>query len=381
MLPHDFDDFTEARRDGFIEIKKMKDQGRKVAGIYCAFTPHEIVSAAGAVPVSLCGTSEEPIAEAEKVLPRNLCPLIKSSFGHAISDTCPYFYFSDIVIGETTCDGKKKMYEEIGKFKPLHMMHLPKTQFGDNSFEIMKHEIIRLKERMEEFFEVTITDEDLRREIRHYNRERTALKSFYELGKLMPPPLTGTDIQKVLDGGDFLFERDELISSLERMTSEAMTDYKSGKSKVSPNARRIMITGCPIGGITEKVLGVIEGAGAVVTAFENCGAIRTTDELVDETIDPIDALARKYLNTGCACMSPNDNRLRLIERIMDEYSIDGVVDVVLQACHTFNVETERVRRLVRDVKGKPYITIETDYSTSDTGQLKTRLEAFIEMLG
>lgn len=380
-LPKKFEEFSDARKNGFIEIKKVKEEGKKVVGVYCAFTPQEIISAAGMVPVSLCGVSEETIKDAEKHLPRNLCPLIKSSYGHAITDTCPYFYFSDFIIGETTCDGKKKMYELIGKIKPFHMINLPKTQFGDNSLELMKQEFIRLKTKLEQHFDIEISDAAIQSEIVLYNRERQALKAFYELGKLVPPPLTGREIQHVLDGSDFVFDTEGYITTLQQMTAEALANFECGIHKVKKTAPRIMITGCPIGGITEKVLGAIEDAGAVVVAFENCGAIRTTDQLVAETGDPMEALAYKYLNTGCSCMSPNTNRMLLIERIMAEYQIDGVVDVVLQACHTFNVETATVSQLVKNKLGKPYISIETDYSKSDMGQIQTRLEAFVELLG
>ncbi len=380
-LPQKFEAFSDARKNGFIDIKKIKDEGKKVVGVYCAFTPQEIISAAGMIPVSLCGVSEDTIKDAEKHLPRNLCPLIKSSYGHAITDTCPYFYFADFIIGETTCDGKKKMYELIGKIKPFHMINLPKTQFGETSLELMKREVVRLKEKLEQTFELTISEESIKAQIVLYNRERQALKDFYELGKLIPPPLTGREIQKVLDGSDFVFDTEGYIETLKQMTTEALATYERGEHKIKKSAPRIMITGCPIGGVTEKVLGAIEDAGAVVVAFENCGAIRTTDLLVEETGDPIEALAYKYLNTGCSCMTPNPNRMTLIERIVNDYQIDGVVDVVLQACHTFNVETATVSQLVKQQLGKPYISIETDYSKSDMGQIQTRLEAFIELLG
>lgn len=379
-LPENYEAFSDARKNGFIEIKNLKETGKKVVGVYCAFTPQEIISAAGLIPVSLCGMSEETIPDAEQYLPRNLCPLIKSSFGHAITDTCPYFYFSDFIIGETTCDGKKKMYEEIAKMKPFHMINLPRTQFTENALDIMKNEVIKLKHEIEMFFDVEVSDAAISEQIKIYNKERKALKAFYELGKLMPPPVSGQDIQKVLDGADFMFGSEDFIKSLDEMREAALQTHKNGTSKISSKAPRIMITGCPIGGVTEKVLGAIENAGAVVVAFENCGAIRTTDELVSEEGDPMTALSVKYLNTGCACMSPNDNRLKLIEKIVQEYQVDGVVDVVLQACHTFSVETKRVSDLVKNKLGKPYITIETDYSKSDTGQLKTRLEAFLELI-
>ncbi|SUX69222.1 2-hydroxyglutaryl-CoA dehydratase, D-component [Citrobacter amalonaticus] len=126
-LPAIFDQFSEARQKGFLTVMDLKEQGIPLVGTYCTFMPQEIPMAAGAVVVSLCSTSDETIEEAEKDLPRNLCPLIKSSYGFGKTDKCPYFYFSDLVVGETTCDGKKKMYEYMAEFKAVHVMQLPNS--------------------------------------------------------------------------------------------------------------------------------------------------------------------------------------------------------------------------------------------------------------
>jgi benzoyl-CoA reductase/2-hydroxyglutaryl-CoA dehydratase subunit BcrC/BadD/HgdB len=107
-LPEVFEQFSDARQKGFLTVMELKEQGIPLVGTYCTFMPQEIAMAAGAVVVSLCSTNDETIEEAEKDLPRNLCPLIKSSYGFGKTDKCPYFYFSDLVVGETTCDGKKK---------------------------------------------------------------------------------------------------------------------------------------------------------------------------------------------------------------------------------------------------------------------------------
>lgn len=98
QLPSIFSDFSDARQQGFLTVMELKEQGVPLVGTYCTFMPQEIAMAAGAAVVSLCSTSDETIEEAEKTLPRNLCPLIKSSYGFGKTDKCPYFYFSDIVV-------------------------------------------------------------------------------------------------------------------------------------------------------------------------------------------------------------------------------------------------------------------------------------------
>ena len=114
--------------------------------------------------------------------------------------------------------------------------------------------------------------------------------------------------------------------------------------------------------------------------FENCSGMKPLDPIDEDNPDVYDALARKYLNIGCSCMSPNPRRMELLDRLIDDFHVDGVVDLVLQACHTYNVETSLVRKLVKEKKGLPYTVVETDYSQADVGQLNTRMAAFIEML-
>lgn len=99
-LPAVFEEFAEQRKNSFLALKGIKDQGIPVVGAYCTYFPREIAMAMGATVVGLCSTSDETIPDAEKDLPKNLCPLIKSSYGFAVTDKCPFFYFSDVVVGE-----------------------------------------------------------------------------------------------------------------------------------------------------------------------------------------------------------------------------------------------------------------------------------------
>jgi benzoyl-CoA reductase/2-hydroxyglutaryl-CoA dehydratase subunit BcrC/BadD/HgdB len=378
-LPEIFESFAEARRNGFIAAKNFKEQNKPMVGTFCTFMPQELPLAMGAAVVSLCATSDETIGEAERDLPRNLCPLIKSSYGFGKTDKCPYFYFSDLVVGETTCDGKKKMYEYMGEFKPVHVMQLPNSPIGTDSLTLWKNEIVRLKEVLEKHFDVTITEEQLKHAINLKNRERQALKDFYALGKLNPPAISGADILKVLYGSTFKFDREASIQEINALTAKITAEYEAGKHlEAKP---RILITGCPIGGVTEKVVKAIEDNGGTVVFYENCMGAKHVEDLVDETeADVYQALAEKYLKIGCSCMSPNPHRFTLLNRVVDEYQVDGVVDVLLQACHTYAVETLAVKRFINGEKAIPYMSVETDYSTADIGQLNTRMAAFVEML-
>ena len=377
-LPDIFESFNDARKKGFLTMKEEKDKGRKVVGTFCTYTPRELIYAADAISVSLCSTSDETVPDAEKVLPKNLCPLVKSSYGFAITDKCPYMYFSDMIIGETTCDAKKKMYELLGEIKDTHVMQLPHSK-NNFSMALWKNELVELIKKLEEKFGVKITEDKIKKAIKLCNKERKAMKEFFNLAKLNPSPIKGADMHEALYSSNFKFDRELYINEIKSLTNSLKEKYDNGETPFKKGTPRILITGCPTGGLVDKIVKQLEDAGSSVVCFENCVGTKNFEMLVDEDKEPIDAIAERYLNIPCSIMTPNDDRMNRIKEYIKDYSVDGVVDVTLTACHTYAIETEKVRRAVEGC-GKSYLAIETNYSNSDSGHLKTRLEAFVEML-
>ena len=308
--------------------------------------------AAGAIPVSLCGTSETPIADAETVLPRNLCPLIKSSYGFAVTDTCPFFHFSDLIIGETTCDGKKKMFEIMQEIKPVYVMQLPHLHQLDAALELWIKELRRLRSTLEEELDVEISDEKLWDAIRKVNHETMAVKAICDLNKKNPPVLNGLDLLTVTWSRNFSSDKEELFTMLNELQQELATNQES---EANANKPRVLLTGCPVGLGSEKVIRLVEESGGLIVAMENCSGYKTLELQSDtELDDPIIALAQKYMEIPCSCMSPNPYRFELLERMLEEFQVDAVVDLTWQACHTYNIEAFTVGNLVRD-KGLPYL--------------------------
>lgn len=374
-LPEIFEDFAEGRKNAFLNVKKIKDQNRPVIGMFCTFFPQELAIAMNASVVGLCAMSDETIPAAELDLPKNLCPLIKSSYGFGKTDKCPFFYFSDLVVGETTCDGKKKMYEYLSEFKPVHIMELP-NRVSEEGIQFYRKEIIKMKEKLEDFFGVTITEEDIRRGIRIKNAERTATKKLYSVMKADPVPITGMDLINTLSALSYEFNKECIPAKMDELV--AKIEAEGGNVGKRP---RILITGCPMGAATFKVVKAVEEGGGVVVGYENCTGAKAIEENVDENAEDVyEALARKYLNIGCSVLTPNDNRIKLLGQMIDEYKADAVIDMDLQACHTYAVERLRIERFVTEEKGIPYMGLDTDYSQADVGQLSTRIAAFVEML-
>lgn len=380
MRPPVMEEIEALKGINAVRIKEVHEEGKKIVGMYCVFSPSEIAMAADAIPVSLCGTVQPPIEDAEKELPRNLCPLIKSSYGFALNDKCPYFFFSDVLLAETTCDGKKKMYELMSEIKPMHVMNLPQTAEGEDALEMWKREMIKFKEFLEKEFNREISDENLRDAIRQMNRERIAMKRLHKLNAHKPAPLSGMDMMMAQWLKGFNVDKEKGIELIERLIEEVEERIERGEFAFDESAPRILLTGVPIGLGSEKVLKALEDAGASVVALENCTGYKPLDILVDEDKDPITALAEKYLATPCSCMTPNNPRFDLIKRLVEEYQVDGVVDLTWQACHTYAIESFSLGKFVKDQLGLPFMQIETDYSDSDTGQIKVRVEAFLETI-
>lgn len=363
-----------------VVVKEARELGRRVMGTYCVFTPVEVIRAAGAWPVSLCSKKADPITAAEERLPRNLCPLIKASYGYAYTDTCPYFSLSDAVIGETTCDGKKKMYEYLNRIKPVHVMQLPQI-LDDSAVLQWRGSVSKLVSWLEGFYGITITDDALSMAIRDANAERRALNEFFALSKLAPAPVTGLEIMMVAEWTRLTYDSGEIVSRLEELTKALHENYENGERRTPAGRKRILVTGCPLGKAVEKTITAIEENGGTVVCYDNCGHYKGTLDMVDESGKPLEAIADKYMHTACSVISPNDRRMNILRRFAGEYKIDGVVDIVLQACHTYAVETMRVRETMSGAGDIPYIAIETDYYQGDTEQLSTRMGAFMEMMG
>ena len=377
-LPENFESFPEARKSGFMKMKAHKDNGGKIVGTYCSFIPTELIIAAGAIPVTLCATSEEPITAAQEHLPSNLCPLIKASYGFALTDTCPYFYFSDFIVGETTCDGKKKMFELMNDIKDTYVMQLPSSR-DEVALKMWEAEIKKFWKKLEDFYGVTITEEDVKKAILQKNAERDLVLEYLDLGKLNPSPISGYELGTKLDTLSFIPSMEERCKQLRERIDEVKADWEANyKGKVSRKPR-ILITGCPNGGVRDKTIKVLEELGADVVAFDACNSNREKIEKVDTTLPVTEALAKKYLNINCSVMSPNTNRLKFISDMIDDYQVDGVLEIILQACHTFSIESYNVKKSVL-AKKIPYLKVETDYSKADAGQINTRLEAFLETI-
>jgi len=350
-----------------------KAKGRRIVGILCEYTPRELIMAADAVPVCLCGGSAEMIPPAEEHLPANLCPLIKSTYGYHVRKANPFLEMADLIVAETTCDGKKKMYELMGLTRPVYIMELPQKPNDSDATTHWISELRKFKTKLEKCFGVKLTDEKIRQTIGTMNRERALRRELAELMKSKSPPLTGRQLL------DFKSSISGINADFEQYT-EAIKLLKNQKACTGTNsAVRVLLTGVPIVHGAERVLDIIESHGGLVVCMDNCTGLKPILEDVDETADdPIVALSEKYLRLPCSVMTKNDRRLEVLRDLSAEYRPECIIELIWQACLTYDVESYLVKELAEKKLGLPYLRIETDYSPSDSARIGLRVEALFE---
>jgi len=367
------------------EIQDAKAAGRKVVGTFCVFVPEELTLAADAVQVGLCAGADAGKEAAERIIPRNTCALIKSFVGFKLAKICPFTESCDMIVGETTCDGKKKAYEAFGEYVNMYVMEVPQCK-NEADRDLLRKEMVRYMKELEKLTGKTITVDDVKRGIGVVNAKRKALQRLTALRAADPAPISGRDallinqISFYDDPVRFTAKMNELCDEIEKRVAE--------NAGVAPKGTpRLMLAGCPMAVPNWKLPYVVESAGAVIVGEESCIGTRNTRDLVNEeavakatTMDELlDALVDRYMMIDCACFTPNDERLDNVTKLAKDVNAQGVIHYSLLFCQPYAHETFKVDKALSKA-GIPMLAIETDYGMEDVEQLKTRIQAFVETL-
>lgn len=376
-------DFVMSEIHG-LRVKELLDHkaaGGSVIGTFCVYVPEEIIRALGGQGIGLCAGAEVSLPEVEQIIPRNTCALIKSFMGFKLAKICPYVESTDLVVGETTCDGKKKAYESFGELHPTHVMELPQMKRPEDR-AMWRGEIDRLVEKLEEVTGRSLDAAALKAAIVEVNDKRRALQRLNAVRKAEAAPISGKDALLAVQVA-FYDDVPRFTQMVNAIADECEARISEGVSVVAQGAKRILVTGSPMAIPNWKVHHVVESAGGVVVAEESCTGSRYYDSLVPEDGETItemlDAITDKYLGINCACFTPNTGRIDDIMRMAEEYKVDGIVHYALQFCSPYQFEGYTVEKAAK-AAGIPVLKIETDYSMEDAGQISTRVEAFLEML-
>jgi len=377
-----FDNVLHESHGGRVaELLEEKSKGKKIVGFFCIYVPEEIVMALDLVPIALCGGTNFSVPHAEKTLPRDICPLVKSTLGLAFSKTCPYAPIKSLAVGETTCDAKKKVWDILSQKVNFHVMEVPQKKEIIDA-HLWDDEVHTFVEKLEKLAEKKLDAGILRENIEIMNNKRKALQHVAKLRIKEPTPISGLDALVVMQAA-LNDEPVRFTKHVEELCAELDDRIKKGVSPFSNKVKKIMVSGCPSVMGNWKVHSLIESSGGAIVVDETCTGVKYFKDLVDTEVDDIEgllgAVADRYLKLNCSCFTPNNDRMDMAKNLAKEGNVKGVVQYVLQYCHSYNIEAIRIEGALKQAN-IPSMKIVTDYSEEDTGQLRTRIEAFLETL-
>ena len=371
---------TDARVE---ELRRFKQQGGKVIGVFCIQVPEELIYAVGAVPIRLSCGFYDSIPLAEEIVPKNICPLIKSSIGFNFLKINPFFEFCDVIIIPTTCDGKKKMADILSNYQKVWALELPNSKDNPDSRDFWVKQVFELKSKLEGFTGKRISKKDLKESIKLL-RKRTALaRELLEIRKQRAITLTGRDAYLVMQVA-FFDDINRWMTKLEELTKELKSNLEKKAAVYPDETPRIIMTGSALIWPNMKLLHAIEESGAVVIGDDSCACSQyfyNPAELDEWSMKAmVEAISDKaLLPTVCPIYVHSDDRVDRLLELIEQYKADGVVYHVLRLCQVFDFEFRKISKVL-EAKAFPLLKIETEYSEEDIGQIKTRVEAFIEML-
>ncbi|WP_448873386.1 2-hydroxyacyl-CoA dehydratase [Desulfobulbus propionicus] len=360
---------------------------RPVIGVYCILVPEELIYAAGAIPLRLCGGCSTSCAVGEEHVPRDGCPLAKSSLGLTARPGLAVYDLCDVVIVPTTCDAKRKFAEELSRFREVWMLEAPHLKDSEISQQAWLLQVMALREQLERYMSqvqgkrVRITARSLDQAIKEQAAAQRQMRRLQTLRAQESSPVWGRQAMLVANAFSFM-EVTAWTRAMVEFNNEL--EQRQGQTVCPIRTPRILIAGSPVIFPNFKLPNLIEELGAMVVADESCVGERA---LYDPVGHPernlraqLLALAARYL-MPCICPSfaPNEDRLVTLRRMITTHRIDGVVYHVLKGCVVYDFEVGRVEAALKELQ-VPVVRLETDYSPEDVEQLRTRIEAFVEML-
>ena len=370
------------------EIRTAKEAGKKVIGYTCLFAPTELILAAGAIPVRVNSGWYDTSKLGDRVVPVEVCPVVRSTIGAKMIGLSPYLEMSDALISVLTCDGMTKMGEILSDYKKIWSMPLPRVKDSAQSLRFWREEIMTLKGQIEALTGNKITAKKLKAAIEKTQKATKAFRRLQDLRK-GNPVIMGRDAMLV----NQTYMWDDITrwtEKTEKLCDELEKNVQEKKWVCPPDTPRVMVTGTPmIWPDNWKLPSLVEEATpqGVLIADELCSGERLLYDPVgvDEWSmdDMFNAIGERYLMAStCPCFTSadgNEDRINWLLNKVKEWNIQGVIYYVVRGCMLYAMEYTRVKKVL-DRINMPVYYLDTEYTREDVGQMKTRVEAFLEML-
>jgi bzd-type benzoyl-CoA reductase N subunit len=362
--------------------KELKRRGKKIFGYLCAFVPLEVLTAAGFVPFRIKGDVNEPITKADTEMETIVCPLVRSCFDMALKGK---YEFLDGIVIPHACDSICRTYD-VWKYTlnlPYsHLINMPHTT-DEPSLDFYKEVLNTFRTSLGGFAGKAISDRELTQAVKLCNQNRAKVRELYELRKASPPLISGAELARVLVAAVSI----PVEESIE-MLGDVIEEVKQRRSVLAQKQARIMVVGAQVDSVA--FIKLIEDSGAWVVADDLCPGAREFFADVTVTTDPIDGIAERYLRkVKCGRtyreMKGNyeeylEDRFGHMSQMIKDFNVDGVVLYIYKYCDPFGFEVPQIKSYI-EAKGTPVLYLEDEYSMSTIGRLRTRIQAFLELLG
>ena len=350
--------------------KRWKSQNKRVVGWTCTYTPEEIIYAADILPVRIQGSSGSTRL-ADAYCPGNMCSFCRSCFDLALKGDYDYL---DGYVASNSCDNRGKMYDLWRyhvKLPYTHLINTPHTN-TEKAHDFFYDELVRFKESLEKAFGTPISGQSLRKAIKVYNENRALLKKVYDLRRKDPPLISGVEALEIVLSS-VLTPKDEHNKLLNLLLREV-----SGRSNLQKSGVRLLVSGSVID--DTELLKIVEAVGGSVVADDLCTGTRYFWDLVDSDAEPLRAIARRYLDkVSCPFTYQSEDRFKHVMDMAKRYDVEGAVIFVLKFCDTHMFDAPLLREELES-SGLPVLYLEWEHAMTGIAQLRTRIEAFIEMI-
>jgi len=355
-------------------ILEHKSRGGKVIGWLCTYVPEEIIHAAGALPIRIIGYSHEAnLDDANAHLYINNCTFSRSCLQLGLEGQ---YDFLDGVVGGSTCDGARRLFDVWRQYvdTPFHHVMTVPRKFTENAHQLYYSEVLQFKKHLEEHLNVDISDEALLKSTILLNESRSLLHSLYELRKRDKPPISGAETLEVLNAA---YRMPKEIFNL--WLGELIEELKSSDKAFTGRAR-VMLVGSVL--TNPEFVKSIEDQGALVVTDELCTSTRYWGDKVvlDDGRPILEAISRRYLNNfPCARMYPSDERFNRIIDYARAFKVDGVISQIVRYCVQYAHDLPLLSDKLSE-NGIPMLALDVEYGSAGSGQVATRVQAFLEML-
>jgi len=362
--------------------RELKQEGNRIMGYLCALVPVEMLTAAGFIPFRIKGDVNEPITKADAEMETIVCPLVRSAFDMSLKGK---YEFLDGLIMAHACDSLCRTYD-VWKYTlnlPYsHLINMPHAT-DDPSLNFYKALLNTFKTSLSRFTGRELSNHSLTQVVQLYNQNRAKLRELYELRKSAPPLISGTEVTRLLVAAMSIpvEEANELIGSV-------IKEVKQRGSVLAAKSARIMVVGAQVDSVA--FIDLIEDSGAWVVADALCPGSREFLYDVEVTDDPIDGIAERYLRKVYCGRTfrvregsyPEylKDRFGYIGNSIKDFGVDGAVLYIYKYCDPFGFDVPEIKSYIES-KGTPVLYLEDEYSMSTIGRLRTRIQAFLELIG